>query len=73
MLSCGAGVSDVLHPEETITMAYIKNIDHPCRYSSYCPSRATKELFNIRNASHGFFCSMHAKIELKRLLREEKL
>jgi len=50
-------------------MAYIKDIERPC---SDCFKRATKELFNIRNASYGYFCGMHANRRLKMLLLEEE-
>ncbi len=52
-------------------MAYLKSVKHQCHYGG-CIQTATKELFNIRNSSHGRFCAKHANIRLASLLKDEQ-
>lgn len=49
-------------------MAYSQNIVRGCQR---CRALADREVFNSRNASHGFFCRRHAMDEVIRLNREE--
>lgn len=49
-------------------MAYAKDFVHQCRF---CGGKATKEVFNCRNSSHGFFCAGCARREVERLWKEE--
>ena len=48
-------------------MAYNKLLG--CRE---CPRKAVMEIFNHRNESQGFFCTMHGKLRLGELQKEEK-
>ena len=49
-------------------MAWARNIEQTCQR---CCKRATREVLNFRNSSHGYFCAEHAKEEVSRLNREE--
>lgn len=50
-------------------MAYKVSLQKQCRF---CNRQATHEVFNNRNASHGFFCSKHADNMVRDLRREEE-
>jgi hypothetical protein len=50
-------------------MAWSRSIEHKC---VRCGGRAKREVLNSRNASHGYFCTGCARLEVKRLDREEK-
>lgn len=46
-------------------MAYLKDIVHECGEYG-CTSRATKQVFNYRNAPMGEYCNRHVQRALKR-------
>ena len=50
-------------------MAYMKELGHLCRL---CPARATQEVFDTWNYSHGYFCTRHAVLRRDALQREEQ-
>jgi LRP1 type putative zinc finger protein len=50
-------------------MAYSKNIEHKCQS---CGNRATREIFNARNSSCGYYCPAHAKVKIAELNAAEK-
>jgi hypothetical protein len=50
-------------------MAYVRELHVPtCRH---CGKRATHEVINARNASHGHYCQRHAKAEVTRICQLE--
>ena len=51
-------------------MAYSKQM--PDRKCQSCLSKATHEVFNHYNASHGYFCKRCADREVRRIAGEEK-
>ena len=50
-------------------MAYFKELSDPT--CQRCLKKATVEVFNFRNASHGKFCRTHGYAEVARLRKEE--
>lgn len=52
-------------------MAYLRDIAHECDRSG-CTRKATKRLYNARNAPCGDYCTTHARTALTDAMRRER-